>query len=320
MTTIAAPNAAVVRFRELLRGWRIIVVGDRKTPTPWHVDGVDYIPYEDSSLGLAATIPPDSYSRKNLGYLAAIQAGAPVIVETDDDNYPYDIFGTKLSRTVTGSVISELGWVNVYRAFTTQPVWPRGLPLSIVRTTIARGLERGDTVEAECPIQQFLADGDPDVDAIYRLTRGDEVEFQGAPLILPPGTFSPINSQNTVWWPDSYRLLYLPSHVSWRVADIWRGLVATAVAKARGWSLAVLPPTVRQFRNPHDLLKDFREEVPVYLETAATLDRLVDVVAGAADTAQALRVSWATLVEMGSVPPKELAIVDEWNEALSGAA
>ena len=320
ITTIAAPTAAIVRFRELLEGWPIIVVGDRKTPTPWQVEGIDYIPYDVSSSSLAAMIPPDSYSRKNLGYLAAIQAAAPVIVETDDDNFPYDTFGTALSHRVTGSEVRESGWVNVYQAFTTQPVWPRGLPLSVVGPTLRRGLVRGETTQAECPIQQFLADGDPDVDAIYRLTRGDAVTFQGEPLILRPGTYSPLNSQNTVWWPEAYRLLYLPSHVSWRVADIWRGLVATAIAQVRGWTLAVLPPTVHQDRNPHDLMKDFREEIPVYLETASVLDRLIDAVAGAPDTADALRLSWQALVKMGSVPREELAVVDAWNEALSGVA
>jgi len=320
ITTIAAPTAAIIRFRELLEGWRIIVVGDRKTPTPWQVEGIDYIPYDVSSSRLAAAIPPDSYSRKNLGYLAAIQAAAPVIVETDDDNFPYDTFGTALSRRVIGSEVREAGWVNAYRAFTTQMVWPRGRPLSVVGPTLRSGLGRGETIQAECPIQQFLADGDPDVDAIYRLTRGDEVTFQGEPLILRPGTYSPLNSQNTVWWPEVYRLLYFPSHVSWRVADIWRGLVATAIAQVRGWTLAVLPPTVRQDRNPHDLLKDFREEIPVYLETASVLERLIDAVAGTPDNADALRLSWEALVEMGSVPREELAVVDAWNEAVSAVA
>lgn len=320
ITTIAAPTASILRFRRLLEGWPVIVVGDRKTPTPWHVDGIDFIPYDAASSGLAAAIPPDSYSRKNLGYLAAIQAKAPVVVESDDDNFPYDSFGTGLSRLVTGSEIAEGGWVNTYQAFTRQPVWPRGLPLSMVGPTLKRSLARGRTTQADCPIQQFLADGDPDVDAIYRLTVGDEVAFRGEPLILCPGTYSPLNSQNTVWWPEAYRLLYLPSHVSWRAADIWRGLVATAVAQVRGWTLAVFPSTVRQDRNPHDLMRDFRDEIPVYLETAGILDRLIEVVAGASDTAEAVRIGWAALVAMGSAPSDELAVVDAWNDALSAAA
>jgi hypothetical protein len=84
--------------------------------------------------------------------------------------------------------------------------------------------------------------------------------------------------------------------------------------------VAVLPPTVRQERNPHDLLKDFREEVPVYLETADVLKRLIDAVAGAPDNATALRLAWAALVDSGSVPREELAVVDAWNEALSVAS
>jgi hypothetical protein len=320
ITTIASPTPAIVRCRALLEGWPIVVVGDRKTPTPWHVDGIDYIPFDVTLSPLAAAIPADSYSRKNLGYLQAIRAAAPVILETDDDNSPYDTFGKRLSRQVTGSEVHERGWVNAYRAFTDKPIWPRGLPLTVVGPSLRDVLARGENTVADCPIQQFLADGDPDVDAIYRLTRGDEVDFHGEPLILRPGTYTPLNSQNTAWWPETYRLLYVPSYVSWRVSDIWRGLVAVAVAQVRGWSVAVLPPTVRQDRNPHDLLKDFREEVPVYLETADVLERLIDAVAGAPDNAAALRLAWAALVDSGSVPREELAVVDAWNEALSVAS
>jgi hypothetical protein len=320
ITTIASPTAAIIRCRTLLEGWPIVVVGDRKTPTPWQVDGIDYIPFDVSISPLAAAIPANSYSRKNLGYLQAIRSGAPVILETDDDNSPYETFGKALSREVIGSEVRTGGWVNAYRAFTDEQIWPRGLPLTVVGPSLRQRLARGATARADCPIQQFLADGDPDVDAIYRLTRGGEVDFHGEPLILRPGTYTPLNSQNTAWWPETYRLLYIPSYVSWRVSDIWRGLVATAVAQVRGWSVAVLPPTVRQDRNPHDLLKDFREEVPVYLETADTLARLIDAVAGAQDSADALRLAWDALVRSGSVPREELAVVDAWNDALSAAS
>ncbi len=316
ITTIAAPNAAITRYRDLLSGWHVVVVGDRKTPTPWHVEGIDFIPYDPSSDGLATLIPADRYSRKNLGYLAAIRAGAEVIVETDDDNFPYDTFGTRLSRRVVGSPVCDRGWVNVYRAFTNERIWPRGFPLSNVGPSMERPPRVGSTAEADCPIQQFLADGDPDVDAIYRLILGGEVTFVGEPLLLRPGTYTPLNSQNTVWWPEAYRLLYLPSHVSFRACDIWRGLIAMAIAHARGWSLAVLPPTVRQERNPHDLMRDFRDEIPVYLETAPALDRLTEAAASTTDDSDALRASYEALVDLGYVPREELVLVDAWNDAM----
>lgn len=316
ITTIAAPNAAITRFRDLLSGWNLIVVGDRKTPTPWQVEGIEFVPYDPLAGGLATMIPADSYSRKNLGYLAAIRAGAGVIVETDDDNVPYDTFGSGLSRRVVGSPVLDAGWVNVYRAFTTDRIWPRGLPLASIAPSMERPPTLGPTAEADCPIQQFLADGDPDVDAIYRLIGGPEVTFSGEPVLLLPGTFTPLNSQNTVWWPEAYELLYLPSHVPWRVCDIWRGLIAMAIVYARGWSLAVHPPTVRQDRNPHDLMQDFRDEIPVYLENSRVLEIVIEAVAHATDDAEALRASYGALVDLAYLPREELVLVDAWNDAV----
>lgn len=297
----------------------MIVVGDRKTPATWAHEGVEFFPWDGpppEAANLAARMPLDSYSRKNIGYLAAIQGGAPFIVETDDDNYPYDTFGLGLEEVVRGRVALTKGWVNIYRAYTTARIWPRGLPLEAVAASLREPLRLGESAETQCPIQQFLADGDPDVDAIYRLVDGREVTFRGAAIILRPGTYSPFNSQNTAWWPLAYRLLYLPSHVSFRVTDIWRGLVAMAVGQARGWSIGFLPPSVRQERNPHNLLKDFADEVPAYLENARILEHLITVVEPTRNDAGALRAAYEELLAMGLVPGKELDLVDAWNAAL----
>lgn len=322
ITTIALPTAAILQFRELLADWRVIVVGDRKTPSPWELQGVEFIPYDQppaAAAELAALLPFDSYSRKNIGYVAAMAEGASTIIETDDDNYPYDAFGTAITRRVQGRVVRQGGWVNVYRAFTTHRIWPRGLPLRAVGPSLESPLDLGDAVEMECPIQQFLADGDPDVDAIYRLVDGRDVTFSGAPIVLRPGTYSPFNSQNTVWWPEAYRLLYLPSQVSFRVTDIWRGLIATAVAQAQDWPIAVFPPSVRQYRNPHDLLKDFAEEIPGYLHNELILESLVEVISQAKDAASGLRAGYSELVRMELVPRDELTLVDVWNAAVDRA-
>jgi 3-oxoacyl-[acyl-carrier-protein] synthase II len=70
------------------RGWRVVVVGDRKTPVPWQVDGVDFLG-TDAQLDLfpriAAVMPFDHYARKNLGYLFAVREGAELIRRGDAD-------------------------------------------------------------------------------------------------------------------------------------------------------------------------------------------------------------------------------------------
>ena len=68
--------------------WHTVVVGDRKSPIVWHLEGATYLPVEPKTSSFAVALPENHYSRKMLGYLAAARIGATVIAETDDDNVP----------------------------------------------------------------------------------------------------------------------------------------------------------------------------------------------------------------------------------------
>src|ERR1039457_962260 len=75
--------------------------------------------------------------------------------------------------------------------------------------------EKLPEVELDCPIQQGLANEDPDVDAIYRLLLPLPISFRtDRRLALGRGTWCPFNSQNTAWFPAAYPLMYLPSYCS----------------------------------------------------------------------------------------------------------
>ena len=90
-----------------------------------------------------------------------------------------------------------------------------------------------------CPIQQGLADGNPDVDAIFRLVLPLPMNFgRKPPIALCRGAWCPFNSQNTSWWPAAYPLLYLPAYCSFRMTDIWRSFVAQRICWENGWSSA----------------------------------------------------------------------------------
>src|SRR5207244_12174100 len=58
-------------------------------------------------------------------------------------------------------------WVNAYRYFSSELIWPRGFPLSEVRSEAP---ETRTVAAMRSPIQQGLANGSPDVDAVWRLT------------------------------------------------------------------------------------------------------------------------------------------------------
>ena len=100
--------------------------------------------------------------------------------------------------------------MNVYRYYSDLSIWPRGLPLDAVQRP-APAL--GAPSESDCPIQQGLADDNPDVDAVYRLLMPLPVQFRrGIQVALGAGTWCPFNSQNTTWFRESFPLLYLPAY------------------------------------------------------------------------------------------------------------
>ena len=76
---------------------------------------------------------------------------------------------------------------------------------------------------------------------------------------LGPETWCPFNSQSTWWFPVAYPLMYLPSRVSFRMTDIWRGFVAQRCLWELGKGIVFHAAEVVQRRNPHALLRDFAD-------------------------------------------------------------
>ncbi|MBU4445918.1 hypothetical protein KJ656_12710 [bacterium] len=275
ITTINKPTDAICRYSQW-KNWNVVVVGDRKSPVDWQCEGVTYFnieaQYSYSSLSLLAkAIPENTYLRKMFGYAYAIQNGATVIFETDDDNIPYDDAEIALEETLklknnisNERLSSEVGWLNVYQKFGAQGCWPRGFPIEFVKHPGVGG-QRGNDLKP-WKVMQFLADKDPDVDAIYRMLAQGAVNFaRNRIFLLDEGTFCPFNSQATLWLPEAFPLLFLPIGVSDRVADILRGYMALACLWKMKGTLAYSSPIVFQERNAHNLLTDFSEEILLYL-------------------------------------------------------
>jgi len=289
ITTINKPTKAISKFAQW-KNWHVVVIGDRKSPPVWKCEGVTYLNIEDqyshSSLSsLAKAIPENTYVRKMLGYAYAIQNGATAILETDDDNIPYDDAESVLEETLKlknnssyKRLSGDLGWLNIYQRFSDQKCWPRGFPIEFVRHPSV-----GGQIGKDCKpwkVTQFLADGDSDVDAIYRMLVPENVYFaRNRKYLLDEGTFCPFNSQATLWLPEAFSFLFLPIGVSDRVADILRGFIALACLWKINSTLAFSSPIVFQERNVHNLLNDFSDEVSLYLN-AAKWSHLLKNIAG----------------------------------------
>lgn len=218
-----------------------------------------------------------------------------------------------MQRRLQVPVVRQAGWINVYRYFSQKQIWPRGFPLELVRQSDP--LPTPPLMQVDCPIQQGLADDNPDVDAVYRLIMPLPQKFRtNFQIALSPGAWCPVNSQNTTWWSDAFPLLYLPACCSFRMTDIWRGFVAQRIAWANGWVVLFHEPTVWQERNEHDLLRDFQDEVPGYLNNAriATALNALPITPGKDRLGENLLRCYEKLVQMTLVDAQELELLADW--------
>jgi hypothetical protein len=111
VTTINYPTPAIQKLAKI-DGWKVVVVGDKKTPKGWNYTNCVYLGVEkQKELGykIYDLLPYGHYGRKNIGYIYAVQHGARVIYETDDDNM---LIGHDLSTFYpdTATVCTLCGW------------------------------------------------------------------------------------------------------------------------------------------------------------------------------------------------------------------
>jgi hypothetical protein len=326
VTSISGPNRVLSALAEGCRehSQQFVVIGDEASPKEFRLEGCDFYglsEQHETGFRFARLCPVRHYARKNLGYLIAIRAGASVLVETDDDNIPREEFWGERRRRLSVPSAVGAGWVNVYRYFSEANIWPRGLPLERVRSTVP-DFESLPFEDIDCPIQQGLADENPDVDAIYRLVQELPQSFRrDRRVALTRGSWCPFNSQNTTWWADAFPLTYLPAYCSFRMTDIWRSFVAQRICWEQGWGVLFHEPTVWQERNEHSLLRDFRDEVPGYLHNAAICEALdaLKLAPGVERLGENLLACYERLVEMSLVGREELPLLAAWLEDLTEA-
>lgn len=327
ITTIQRPTQSV---RELVarlsrHGARLVVAGDSKGPdsfdgpegTDWPVDFLPLSEQESGRFLLAKDLPKKHYARKNIAYLHAIGSGASCLYETDDDNAPIDAWSPRKEMVESGRVIEASGWANVYRCFSPDLIWPRGLPLDEIRKPAPSSSALPGPVRA--PIQQGLVNGSADVDAIWRLVMDREFFFEEREsVLLSPGVWCPFNTQTTWWWPVVYPLLYIPSNCSFRMCDIWKSFVAQRCLWELGFGVVFHAPEVYQDRNIHDLTRDFEDEVPGYRENRRLCDVLsrTPLLSGESEVAANLVRCYEALVRESILPEKELVLVRLWIEDL----
>lgn len=314
ITSIFKPTEAIEKF-SALKDHHLVVVGDKKTPADWHYDNCTYLNTDAQialSSSLANAIPYNHYGRKMTGYVYAMQQGADIIIDTDDDNIPYTGWSFPSFDGNFLSSKNDLGWVNIYHHFSEQLIWPRGLPLRNINDSRDKLQWQKEKTNQRIGIWQGLADEDPDVDAIYRLTSNTPCIFQKKePVVLEKGTVCPFNSQNTAIQKELFPLLFLPSFVTFRFTDILRGIIAQPVLWQHGFRLGFTEATVVQKRNEHDYFKDFESEVPMYLHTEKSLEAVRKAISNVS-VADNLYNAYEALLKINVVEEREMNVLKEW--------
>lgn len=312
ITSIFNPTQAVHKFADN-KDYELIVVGDKKTPQNWQCDGVVFLGVENQEVdNFSKMLPYNHYCRKMLGYLHAFKTGAEIIVDTDDDNIPYDDWNFPEFEGNKKVIEADLGFINIYQLYSNEYIWPRGLPLQYLQHNKDfqnKIIEK----EIKVGIWQGLADGEPDVDAVFRMVFPKSVKFtSNEHYVLDKKTITPFNSQNTAFVKELFPLLYLPTYVTFRYTDILRGLVAQPIMWAKNYHLGFTGATVWQERNAHNLFKDFISEVPMYTTAHKVVDIVESVISSNNSILDNMLLGYEALLKEEIVTKEELVTLEAW--------
>ena len=298
ITTINTPNTYIhILLLSVPDPWKIVVIGDIKTNNAsWakfkNSSKLFYLSIEDQlklNYNITKYIPFNSYSRKNIGYLYAIQHGAKEIYETDDNIYMFNrknFLNRYIEKYIYYAENNNSLMINPYNFYGKPTIWPRGFKLKDIdkeSDTKFYRLISGRT-KLNPLIFQGLLNLDPDVDSIFRQTRLkknnsiNQIFNNFRTLMYLPGNFVPINSKNTKYLYDIFPCLALPITVSKRVSDIWRGYLMQRYAWIYNGTVLYNPPCADNKRKYRNINLDFINEKDLFYKLDDLLNSLnIDV-------------------------------------------
>lgn len=266
-TTINSPTIATRKFCEF-KDWTLVVVGDTKTPHQEYenLNCIYLSPQmqEELSKELSDIIGWKSIQRRNLGFLFAYQQGADIVATVDDDNIPYDDWGTDV---YVGQEIecdfyeSELGVFDPLSVTNRNEVWHRGYPIEYVPNR--HRVEYKGKTKRKVLVQADLWDGDPDIDAMARLSIKPIVKYSDIIKPYCSNQIAPFNSQNTFLSREVIPFYSVLPHIG-RMDDIWGAYILQHYFPN---SVIYNRASVYQDRNVQDLVTNLENEIIGYRNT-----------------------------------------------------
>ena len=269
-TTINKPTLATHKFIEIAKrdDWKFVVVGDTKTPHEEYekLDCIYLDPDKQAEMypELSEIIGWKTIQRRNIGFVYAYEHGATVVATVDDDNIPYDNWGTDL---YVGKEVEVDYYSPEYSVFdplsvTNYPnLWHRGYPIDYLPYRNRVEYKGKKTVTPL--IQADLWDGDPDIDAMCRLSLKPICKFNVTGPFAADKP-SPFNSQNTFIHRDALKHYAVWPYVG-RMDDIWGGYYTQSMIGPD--RLIYNRASVYQDRNVQDLITNLEKEIIGYRHT-----------------------------------------------------
>jgi len=281
-TTINEPTIATKKFCKIAqeKDWTFVIAGDTKTPHELYYkleedySNFKYLhPQDQENLypALSDTIGWKSIQRRNVALIYAYDQEAEVIATIDDDNIPYDNWGDNVMVGQWKEVdIFDHKIYNVFDPLSPtsyDDLWHRGYPIELVPNK--NEIEYKGKHMRKVMIQADFWDGDPDIDAICRLSKMPVCKFEDFEPFAS-NQIAPFNSQNTFLHRDIIPYYSVLPHAG-RMDDIWGAYI---VQKYFPGSVVYNKATVYQDRNEQDLVTNLENEVIGY---RGTLDLINDL-------------------------------------------
>ncbi len=258
-TSINPPTEAIIKF-DNLKDWKLIVVGDKKTPKNYRLkNGIYLSPKDQDSIDkkLSRILGWNCIERRNMGLVYAKKINAEVVALVDDDNIPYNNWGkniligkkTKAKFYKTSEPVFDPIYQTNYKN-----LWHRGFPID----RLDKRENLNYTINnVKVDVQADFWNGDPDIDAIARIMqKKPNCRFKNEFFPFYSNKISPFNSQNTFL---DARLLefYFLFPDQGRMHDIWASYFLQYKKKV---NVIYSKPSVFQDRNEHDLSIDLKNE------------------------------------------------------------
>jgi hypothetical protein len=282
-TTINHPTIATKKFIDIAvrDNWTFVIVGDTKTPHEEYQNlekiykpHVIYLSPETQEKlypELSNTIGWKSIQRRNIGFVYVYDNGAEIVATVDDDNIPYDNWGQNLhvGKEIEIDLFenTSVKYFDPISVTNQKELWHRGYPIECLQQK--NNVEYKGKTKRKVLVQADFWDGDPDIDALCRLSKKPIVKFNNFDPFCS-NQIAPFNSQNTFLSREVIPYYSVLPHIG-RMDDIWGSYI---LQKYFPNSVIYCKASVYQDRNLQDLITNLEKEIIGYRNTFDLLSNL----------------------------------------------